>query len=172
MIVLVPWTWGIGSGCSGSDPKTMTGWFLCPQNNSTEKSEERMSCRPTSVEAEKGQGTSGEAEIAKNSAQGTKRKRETKNSTGKRATVPQIVFPWVWKSRKEIFILYSVNPTLWKPSLSLTSWFWALFLLLCCWEIRSSMCSDLSTDGYKFEIPPLKLHFMLSWVKVRVEGQL
>ena len=34
------------------------------------------------------------------------------------------------------------------------------------------MCSDLSIDGYKFEIPPLKLHFMLSWVKVRVEGQL
>ncbi|XP_055441807.1 developmental pluripotency-associated protein 4-like [Bubalus kerabau] len=51
------------------------------ENDSTEKSEERMSCRPTSVEAEKGQETSGEAEIAKNSAQGTKRKRDTKNST-------------------------------------------------------------------------------------------
>ena len=46
------------------------------ESNSTEKSEERMSYRLTSVEAEKGQGTSGEAEIAKNSAQGTKRKRE------------------------------------------------------------------------------------------------
>ena len=51
------------------------------ENNSTEKSEEPMSCRLTSVEAEKGQGTSGEAEIAKNSAKGTKRKRDTKNST-------------------------------------------------------------------------------------------
>ena len=65
------------------------------ENNSTEKSEEPMSCRLTSVEAEKGQGTSGEAEIAKNSAKGAKRKRDTKNSTGKRATVPQIVFRWV-----------------------------------------------------------------------------
>ncbi|KAB0342950.1 hypothetical protein FD754_019876, partial [Muntiacus muntjak] len=49
--------------------------------NSTEKSEEHMSCRLTSVEAEEGPGTSAEAEIAKNSAQGTKRKRDTKNST-------------------------------------------------------------------------------------------
>ena len=84
-----------GSGCSGADPKTMTSWFLCPQSNSKEKSEEHTSCKLTSVEAEEGQGTSGEAEKAKNSAQGTKRKRDTKNSTGKRATVPQIVFPWV-----------------------------------------------------------------------------
>ena len=73
----------------------MTGWFLCPQNNSTEKSEEHMSCRLTSVEAEEGLGTSAETEIAKNSAQGTKRKRDTKNSTGKRASVAQIMFPRV-----------------------------------------------------------------------------
>ena len=51
------------------------------ENNSTEKSEEHMSCRLTSVEAEEGLGTSAETEIAKNSAQGTKRKRDTKNST-------------------------------------------------------------------------------------------
>ena len=69
--------------------------FLATQNNSKEKSEEHTSCKLTSVEAEEGQGTSGEAEKAKNSAQGAKRKRDTKNSTGKRATVPQIVFPWV-----------------------------------------------------------------------------
>ena len=65
------------------------------ENNSREKSEEHASCTRTSVEAEEAQGTSGEAEKAKNSAQGAKRKRDTKNSTGKRATVPQIVFPWV-----------------------------------------------------------------------------
>ncbi|CAI9179486.1 unnamed protein product [Rangifer tarandus platyrhynchus] len=51
------------------------------ENNSTEKSEEHMSCRLTSVEAEEGLGTSAETEIAKNSAQATKRKRDTKNST-------------------------------------------------------------------------------------------
>ena len=62
------------------------------ENNSKEKSEEHTSCKLTSVEGEEGQGTSGEAEKAKNSAQGTRRKRDTKNSTGKRATVPQIVF--------------------------------------------------------------------------------
>ena len=68
-----------GNGYSGSDPKTMTGWFLCPQNNSTEKSEERMSCRLTSVEAEKGQGTSGEAEIAKKFSTGDQKKKRHKN---------------------------------------------------------------------------------------------
>ncbi|KAB0380653.1 hypothetical protein FD755_008437, partial [Muntiacus reevesi] len=46
--------------------------------NSTEKSEEHMSCRLTSVEVEEGPGTSAETERAKNSAQGTKRKRDTK----------------------------------------------------------------------------------------------
>ncbi|XP_040096275.1 developmental pluripotency-associated protein 4-like [Oryx dammah] len=51
------------------------------ENNSKEKSEEHMSCKLTSVEAEEGQGTSGEAEKAKNAVQGTKRKRDTKNST-------------------------------------------------------------------------------------------
>ncbi|KAB0346379.1 hypothetical protein FD754_011236, partial [Muntiacus muntjak] len=49
--------------------------------NSTEKSEEHMRCSFTSVEVEKGPGTSAETEIAKNSAQGTKGKRDTKNST-------------------------------------------------------------------------------------------
>ena len=51
------------------------------ENNSKEKSEEHTSCKLTSVEGEEGQGTSGEAEKAKNSAQGTRRKRDTKNST-------------------------------------------------------------------------------------------
>ncbi|KAF4026034.1 hypothetical protein G4228_018010 [Cervus hanglu yarkandensis] len=40
-----------------------------------------MSCRLTSVEVEEGPGTSAETEIAKSSAQGTKRKRDTQNST-------------------------------------------------------------------------------------------
>ena len=77
----------------------MTGRFLCPQNHCTEKSEEHMSCRLTSVEVEEGLGTSAETEIAKNSAQGTKRKRDTTNGTGKRASVPQIAFPRVGGDR-------------------------------------------------------------------------
>ena len=49
------------------------------ENNSTEKSEEPMSCRLTSVEAEKGQGTSGEAEIAKKFSTGDQKKKRHKN---------------------------------------------------------------------------------------------
>ena len=49
------------------------------ESNSTEKSEERMSYRLTSVEAEKGQGTSGEAEIAKKFSTGDQKKKRHKN---------------------------------------------------------------------------------------------